>query len=198
MEGSWQQNERVVEISSPQTNTGRFAPVLSILIFLLVFVNLAFGIGYFVGKSQSNTQTPVSNDKANTTSEGGKTTFSDPKENYSLVFPDSWKATEKLTSSPGVLLETKGGSVELWLKIDQPFSLAKEQKESIVTTNKVKIKVNDKEIEMTEHVYNTGSFFTVVILPATTKTSLATFWIKAQDKETYTAAKEIVGSFKFK
>lgn len=190
-------DSRVVEISSPQKTITKPNLVLSILIFLLVFVTLGFGVGYFIGKAQSNAATQVSSEKSTSTTKDGQTTFTDPKEGYSIVFPDTWKLTEKVTSAPGVLLEHEKNTVELWLRIEQPYSLSQEQTDSISTTKKVKITVNGRDIEMTEHAYKTGGFFSVVILPATTETPLATFWIKAIDQDGYTAALEIVKSFKF-
>jgi hypothetical protein len=189
--------ERVVELDSINEPVSKGKLTFLLLIFLLIFVGLVFSLGYFVGRVQSNAQETVSKEKSTTKTEAGKTTFTNPREGFSLSYPEIWKSTEKTGGAPGILLETDGASVELWLRVEQPFSFSQEQKDAITATNKVKIKVNDKEIEMTEHTYNTGGFFTVVVLPATTDTTLATFWIRANDSDLYTAAKEIVQSFKF-
>lgn len=199
MDNLWEQSppERVVELDANNEKVGKIALTFSLLIFLLVFVGLAFGTGYFIGRLKSTSTKTVSKEPSTTKTENGKTTFEDKNEGYSLVFPEAWKSKEKEGKAPGVTLTTEGASIELWLRVEQPYTFAKEQKDAIVKTNKLKIKVNGKEVEMTEHVYNTGGFFTVIVLPATEAKPIATFWIKANDEELYTAAKEIVQSFKF-
>lgn len=197
MEDTFSQAERVVELDSPQKVIGKPNLVLTILIFLLVFVGLAFAVGFLFGKAELNQAVVVSKEKATTKNSAGQVTFQDPKENYSIVYPESWKGTEKLGNTPGILIETEGSSVELWLRVEQPFSLSAEQKEALSAANKVKIKVGGKEIEMTEYAYKTGAFFSVAVLPVTTETTLATFWIKASDQEAYNTTKTIVQSFKF-
>lgn len=196
MEVTFEQNEKVVEIPSPQTAVSKLSLTLTILVFLLVFVGLSFGVGYFFGRVESNSAPATTGGKSTTKTADNKTTFENPNEKYSIVFPESWKATERQYGIPGVLIQNETNSIELWLRVEQSFSLNQEQKDSITATNKVKIKVSGKEIELTEYVYNTGGFFSVVVLPATTETPLATFWIRTTDKENYTSALDIVKSFK--
>lgn len=190
-------SETVIELDKPAKTFSNKAIFLTLLIFLLVTVSLAFLTGFFVGKAESNKLVVSNTSKATIKKSADKVTFQDPKENYTLIYPATWQGTEKVSNAPGVLIESKEGSVELWLRVEQPFSLASEQKEALATTNKVKIKVNNKELEITEYVYKTGGFFSVVVFPATTKTPLVTFWLKASDAESYKVAKEIVQSFKF-
>ena len=197
MEVTFEQNDKVVEISSPQIPVSKFRLTLTILIFLLIFAGLAFGSGYFFGRAQLQAKQTTVSGKSTSRTVAGKTTFENPSEKFSIVFLENWKATERQSGIPGVLIQNEANSVELWLRVEQPFNLSKEQQESISATNKIKIRINEKEIELTEYVYNTGGYFSVAVLPATTKTTLATFWIKATDKENYTAALEIVKSFKF-
>ncbi len=197
MEVTFEHNEKVVEIPSPQISVSKFSLTVTILIVLLVFVGLFFGGGYFFGRMESNSLETAVGGKATTKTAAGKTTFESPNEKYSIIFPESWKAEERQSGTPGVLIQNEANSVEIWLRVEQPYSLSQEQKNSISATNKVRIKVNGKEIEMTEYAYNTGGYFSVLVLPATTKTTLTTFWIRATDKDTYTSALDIVKSFKF-
>ncbi len=188
---------RIIEISSPQKPVGRLNLTLTLLLLLLIFVSLAFATGFFLGRVQSSTKKEQSTGKSSTTTTEGKTTFTSQKEKYSIVFPETWKATEKTSLTPGIVVESGTTSVELWLKVEQPYSLSKEQLEAITATNKVKIKVNSQDFEMTQYSYNTGGFFSVLVIPATVSTPIATFWLKAPDKDSYTTALETVQSFKF-
>ena len=59
----------------------------------------------------------------------------------------------------------------------QVQEIVAKQKEAIAATNKVKIKINSKELEMTEYVYKTGGYFTIVAFPAPTLTPPSPFFL---------------------
>lgn len=184
-------------MAQPKVSTDQPKLVFTLLLLLLVFVVIGFGVGFIIGRLQANAGSNNPTGKSSSTTTAGKTTFVDPKDKYSIVFPENWKVTEKTTSVPGVIIERDKNSVELWIRVEQPLSLSQEQKDALSSTNKVKLKINGKEVEMTEYAYKTGGYFSTVILPATETTTIATFWIKAVDQESYNSAKEIVQSFKF-
>jgi len=189
--------ETVLNLGSVETHPGALSLFLTLVVILIVLAAGSFGVGYVVGQIQTNQPESLVKEAPKTvTNKDGSKTYSSA--HYSISFGPEWKLTEKKAAVESVLIEKADASVEIWSEVPQPVSLSAEQKSSITATKQTKFKVNGEEEPGTEYSYNTGAFFSTVVIPETEDTAEITFWIKADSDDSYNAAKSVLESFKFK
>lgn len=192
-------SDRVIEIGSPQQKIGFVSLFLTLLVFLVVVSLFSFGGGYLIGQIEIN-QPQIKKLTGSTKTidqKDGNSLFSDSNAKFSVTFPSTWKVTSKKTGIKGATIENSEASVELWLLVDQPVALNDEQKAGVQTTKQIQLTVDQQTINATEYIYTAGNFLTTAQLPASKESSKVTFLIKARDKNSYDAAKQIAQSFKF-
>lgn len=189
---------KTVEIT-PQQSFSFFSIFFAMLTLVLIPVLVFFGLGFLVGRYQvaNSTSTGVVQKVGSTASTKGKNLFSDIQAGYSIYYPDNWKATKHNVGIPGVILENQGTSIEIWIGVDQPLTLSAEQKAGIDQTNKPSLTVAGQKATVTEYVYKSGNYFTIIVIPASDQKGQVTFWVKAEDKTSYTEAKDIIQTFQY-
>ncbi|HEY4694783.1 MAG TPA: hypothetical protein VIH52_02355 [Candidatus Nanoarchaeia archaeon] len=192
-------NERVINIGSLEKRPSGLSVFLSLSFVLLVVVGVGFGLGLLYGQIKANEPEKAVLKKTSTVSaqKDGSKFFIDRNYNYQITIPESWALTEKQEAVPGIILQSKNSSVELWVGVEQPPIFSKEHQEAIEVTNKVKIKINSQEVQLTEYVYKAGNYLSSVIIKAKNAHPKVTLWLKGINKETYETAKGVVQSFKF-
>lgn len=192
------ENERIIEITSPQKPVSNFSLAFSLFLILVVPTIIFFAAGYFYGRSTITPEPAKESKPATITKTEAGTTYTDIIEGYTLTFPTGWEATQKTDDVPGVLVESEDASVEIFLRVKQPYSFDDDQKKAIVKTTKTDITINGEKLKVSENIYDTGGNFSVVELPATEQNPLVTFWFRAADSASNKKAQEIAQSFKFK
>jgi hypothetical protein len=194
------ENKNVLEIGEIKSKSSNIVAILTLLLVLVFLSVSALGIGFLVGKFQS---LPIGSSKKTATSstkikdQTNTNVFSDKEKGYSLNYPDAWTASKKSGALVGATISKDKNSVEFWLTVDQPFTFGAEQKEALVTTNNLSLKINGQTAKMTEYIYTAGNYFSIVKLSAFSTNPSVTFWLKAVSQEEYKVTKEIAQSFQF-
>jgi len=193
------ESQKTVELKLIRPKSTQAATLFTILALLLFLTLLALGTGYLWGKFQSLPQKAETEQKAVDKKEAplGKLVYTDAGNGFSLYYPDSWQATKRAAGVPGLVLTRDSSSIEIWLAVSQPVILSSEQKEALVTTNQLTLKVDTRAAKMTEYIYSAGNYFSIITLSAQGQKPLVTFWIKTENQEVYTQAKEIAQSLTF-
>lgn len=191
------ENQKTVEFSLKR-KTNNIVVFFILLLFLTLSALLMLGVGYLWGSYRAlPAQEKVASSGAKLANQTGKNIYADNEKGFKLNYPDGWSATKKTTGFSGVVFSKENSSVEIWLTVDQPLSLSQEQKDALVTTNTLNLKIDGQAAKMTEYVYTAGNYFSIIKLSANEKRPLVTFWIKAENQDIYTQAKEIAQSFSF-
>lgn len=187
-----------VALKTFKPRVGTAATLFTILISLLLLTLLALGVGYLWGKFQSLPKTgEKKQESVKKEAQLGKGVYSDTVNGFSLNYPNPWTAEKRSSGIPGLKLSQEASTVEIWLSVSQPVTLSSEQKEALVTTNQLNLKIDNRTAKMTEYIYSAGNYFSIVTLATVGQKPLVTFWVKAESQEIYNQAKEIVQSFTF-
>ncbi len=169
----------------------------SLFLILAILTCLGFGSGWLVGQISSNTPSVIEGGTKIVTNKDGTKTFTDTANNYSISFNQDFALTEHKKSIPGITLENKTSSLELWLGVDQPVTFSQEQKDAIKTTTNKDLKIDKRIAKATEYVYEAGNYFTVVKLASSGNQKQVTFWLKALQEDSYKQILETAQTFKF-
>ncbi|HSX57703.1 MAG TPA: hypothetical protein VLE47_00330 [Candidatus Saccharimonadales bacterium] len=191
------QNEKVVEISSPQKSMGKASIIIFLLLFLLVVGLLSLSAGYFFGKATATKPEVKKTTVKAPAAPVGKDVYFDSDEGYSVTYLKAWKAEGKNGTTAGVVVKKDSSSVELSIGTEQSYTLSKDQKSKLSATKKVDVTINGKTLSMSEYSFKDSSFITSATLPATTNSPQVSILIKAENQESYDQAKEIVQSLTF-
>ncbi len=191
------ENQKTVE-SSLKRKANNLAVFFTLFLFLIFSTLLMLGVGYLWGSYRAlPQQEKVVSTGAKLANQTEKNVYVDNERGFKISYPDGWVATKKTVGYSGVVFSKEDSVVEIWLTVDQPFSLSQEQKAALVTTNTLNLKIGGQTAKMTEYIYTAGNYFSIIKLSAHEKKPLVTFWIKAENQDIYSQAKAIAQSFSF-